>query len=609
MTWNASSLNTALPNIYNLISNSTTSPTIITIQETKLTATKSTKYIQNLFPEYKLIFNNTHALTRCIQQRMPYTPARGGLLTLINNKYAYPGNITKIPTPAEISPYLQIIQIQNTPLQSWLIIHIYMPSHLEDLQYIIKIQQQITQQISAHPNHSHILCGDFNRDIALIGRQNESNITPPQTEDIEWRTFTDTLNLTYIPTNSTFTRQGGQNYTQTNLIDGYYIQTPNNTLYTSTTNHDHNLNSDHSPVTLQIPPNTLLARPTQPKINKPPRILNPIPQDNIEKLKILFFEENSLQINELTSILMNEHLTDNQWQTSCTKLDYLIQQISTKTQETCSAPPLPELSHRTTQQGGFLPRKLQKQWKKHLSTYHLIRKAIYITKNIPLWQNHPVIEELKNHNHINIPPPPHPNINLQEWIKTIAELAKTANKQARKITTKYTQECIKKTITKYRQLYEKNPKKINNKVFKNQDTPSLDCIRDRNNNILTSAEDIAYEIHIQQSISNRPTVPTCYYQPEHTNNCTCGVKQYPWHDLDGFIIDTRGDPQIPLHKYFDQETYDLCLKYLSNNKTPGPDKIPNSILKNMPDNFHKMLLLFFTHCYKQKKSLHHGKQV
>jgi hypothetical protein len=45
----------------------------------------------------------------------------------------------------------------------------------------------------------------------------------------------------------------------------------------------------------------------------------------------------------------------------------------------------------------------------------------------------------------------------------------------------------------------------------------------------------------------------------------------------------------------------MCLKYLSNNKTPGPDKIPNSILKNMPANFHKLLLLFFTHCYKQKQ--------
>ena len=110
ITWNASSLNTALPNLHQLISNTPNNPTIITIQETKLTATKSTKYIQNLFPQYKLIFNNTHALTRCIQQRIPYTPARGGLLTLINNTYAYPSNITippnnrnKEPTPTTMA--------------------------------------------------------------------------------------------------------------------------------------------------------------------------------------------------------------------------------------------------------------------------------------------------------------------------------------------------------------------------------------------------------------------------------------------------------------------------------------------------------------------------
>ena len=71
------------------------------------------------------------------------------------------------------------------------------------------------------------------------------------------------------------------------------------------------------------------------------------------------------------------------------------------------------------------------------------------------------------------------------------------------------------------------------------DTPPLDYIRDKNNNILTSPEDIANEIHTQQSIRNRPTILTCYYQPEHTNTCICGVKQYPWHDLDGFIIDKR----------------------------------------------------------------------
>ena len=323
ITWNASSLNTALPNLHELISNTPVEPAIITIQETKLTATKSTKYIKNLFPNYKLIFNNTHALTRCMQQRMPYIPARGGLLTLINKKYAYPGNITKIPTPKEISPYLQIIKIDNKPLQTWLIIHMYMPSHADDIQYIPMIQLNITQQINAYPNNIHILCGDFNRDIALIGRQNETNTTPPQTEDIEWRTFTNNLQLEYIPTNGPFTRQGGQNFNQTSLIDGYYIKTPNNTLYTSTTNNDHNLNSDHLPVTLHIPPNSLLAKPI-PLTNTTTRILNPIPQENIEKFKIEYFEENALQINELITILSNDQLTDDQWQTSCSKLEHMI---------------------------------------------------------------------------------------------------------------------------------------------------------------------------------------------------------------------------------------------------------------------------------------------
>ena len=49
--------------------------------------------------------------------------------------------------------------------------------------------------------------------------------------------------------------------------------------------------------------------------------------------------------------------------------------------------------------------------------------------------------------------------------------------------------------------------------------------------------------------------------------------------LDGFTIDQRGEPQIPLYTYFDTETYDLCLKNMGNNKALGPDKIPNSILK------------------------------
>ena len=214
---------------------------------------------------------------------------------------------------------------------------------------------------------------------------------------------------------------------------------------------------------------------------------------------------------------------------------------------------------------------------------------------------HPILNDIQNHQHVQIPNPPTTHTSLNIWINEIATIAKTAKKQARDITTKYTKECILKAVSKYRQLYEKSPKKVNRKVFKNSETSPLDSIIDRQNNILTNPEDIATEIHIQQSISNRPTVPTCKHQTSHPQYCTCNVRQYPWHDLDGFIIDRRGEPQIPLHTYFDQETYDLCLKNLGNNKAPGPDKIPNSILKNMPPRFHKLLFLFFKHCYKQKQ--------
>jgi exonuclease III len=365
ITWNASSLNTALPNLQYLITHTQLNTAVITIQETKLTATKSTKYIQNLFPQYKLIFNNTHALTRCIQQRMPYTPGRGGLLTLIHHKYAFPGNITKIPTPTNISPYLQIIRINNHPLQPWLIIHMYMPTHLEDIRHIPNIQTTIMNQITLHQNHTYILCGDFNRDIALIGRHNDSHTTPPQDEDIQWKNFTTSISLEYIPTNTTFSRQGGNNYTSTSLIDGFYINSPNNSGYSSTTNTQMNLNSDHYPITLHIPHNTLIAR-TPPSNNSTQiRILNPIPPEKLEQFNIKFFEENTIQINVLTTILENnDSLTHTQWQNACSSLDAIIDKISLTIKETCSAELIPQHTNRTAQQGGFLPRKLAKIWKK-----------------------------------------------------------------------------------------------------------------------------------------------------------------------------------------------------------------------------------------------------
>jgi exonuclease III len=289
ITWNVASLTTALPNFHDLIKQPSDEPSIIALQETKLTATKSTKYIQKLFPQYKLIFNNTNTPTRCLnRRRIPFNPSRGGLLMFIHKSYASPGNLTKIPTPAPISPYLQNIRINNHPLQPWIILNLYMPSHEEDLHLIPDILDTITLTITQHHNHTIILCGDFNRDIALIGRHHDNDFTPPQEQDRTWRDFTNNLQLTYIATNTSFTRQGGANYTHTSLIDGYYLKTSNIHNYTSHTNTDNMLNPDHFHVHLQILQNSLLARSIPPPTLQHPRILNPIPPNNIENFQQFF---------------------------------------------------------------------------------------------------------------------------------------------------------------------------------------------------------------------------------------------------------------------------------------------------------------------------------
>jgi hypothetical protein len=224
LSWNCGALNTALPSLQAFTNNSTP-PSIIAIQETKLTASKSTKYLHRLFPQYKMFFNNTATKTKPRQiQGQPYNNPKGRLLTLIHQEYPFPSNITKIPTTENISPYLQIIKIANQPLSTYFLIHLYMPTHIDDVIHIPTIQTTIFNHIHNNPQSNIILLGDFNRDIALIGMQNGAINTAPTQQDLNWKQLTNTLHLKYIPTNINYSYQGGYNYTSTSLIDGFYIK-------------------------------------------------------------------------------------------------------------------------------------------------------------------------------------------------------------------------------------------------------------------------------------------------------------------------------------------------------------------------------------------------
>jgi hypothetical protein len=54
-----------------------------------------------------------------------------------------------------------------------------MPFHIEDLPFILEIQESIAYQINLYITHNISLCGDFIRDIALIGSQDQDIFTLP----------------------------------------------------------------------------------------------------------------------------------------------------------------------------------------------------------------------------------------------------------------------------------------------------------------------------------------------------------------------------------------------------------------------------------------------
>jgi hypothetical protein len=99
-------------------------------------------------------------------------------------------------------------------------------------------------------------------------------------------------------------------------------------------------------------------------------------------------------------------------------------------EDTYIALPIPTLTCLTTKQGGYLPRKLQKQWKKELSTYYIIRKTIKLTIQDTNWRTHLLITNLQNHPHTIIPNPPNDLMLIKDWIKTLGTIGKTTKKNA-----------------------------------------------------------------------------------------------------------------------------------------------------------------------------------
>jgi hypothetical protein len=93
----------------------------------------------------------------------------------------------------------------------------------------------------------------------------------------------------------------------TSLIDGFYFKTKNAQKFESYTLTNQMMNSNHHPVTLKIPQNTLRSRTplmTQPSKQRIPNVIN---REQLQTIQTKFITENKYTIAQLTKQAKKEN--------------------------------------------------------------------------------------------------------------------------------------------------------------------------------------------------------------------------------------------------------------------------------------------------------------
>ena len=135
-----------------------------------------------------------------------------------------------------------------------------------------------------------------------------------------------------------------------------------------------------------------------------------------------------------------------------------------------------------------------------------------------------------------------------------------------------------KSRLRFRRLLSENPKLAHRYIFEGGgERKQLDHIRLSTGEILSNPEDIVDKVTEVYTERLKPVV-----SPRT-------ARSYPW-DTDPSsppLIPDSGGSQSALGDTYNWHIYEDCLARLPNRKAPGPDGIPNEVIKHLPPAFHR----------------------
>jgi hypothetical protein len=239
-------------------------------------------------------------------------------------------------------------------------------------------------------------------------------------------------------------------------------------------------------------------------------------------------------------------------------------------------------------QSGHLKNTIKRKYKhllKHLQKVRTTIKAVNkITHSAPTAEH---ISEI--HKILHKPPPTDTTTPTKAWEALQQNLSET-RVSLKQILTKHDKERTLTKLIRFQRLLYENPKKAHRWIFEGGESKKLDSVRLATDDLDSFEEGVKREVTRIYTERSTPIVP----------RETAGV--YPWEhpQREKPLIPNSGGTHDRLGDRYTKHIYQDCLGRLPGRKAPGPDGVPNEVLKNFPAEFHEAVHGLFQLMWKHK---------
>ena len=172
------------------------------------------------------------------------------------------------------------------------------------------------------------------------------------------------------------------------------------------------------------------------------------------------------------------------------------------------------------------------------------------------------------------------------WLSRIARIRQLAHKRYTALMKRVTASLSQRQLHNTHKLLAKNAKRLNRKVLKrdSEPTPSFTSIRRTDtNHVLTDPPEVLQEAARQMAQAKQAPAEAGRDRTPPWTTISKGMLPCDLRTATPSLTNT------PLLDLLTRECYDRCLSQAQNRRSPGPNGIPNEILKHLPQEFHDML--------------------